>query len=446
MGLIIGQGTKSGGGGGDVRLETNHSATISENGTHVVTPQDGYDGMRKATIKVDVEAADPTDKALVANATQYGLSHNLYKVMEQVKADTRTQGYAAIMLCQYYKGYNSLSLEGGADAFLTSDGDFYVGNAVHYWHDSNDEHFDRWVAMLFSSESGSYTCSEATLCPRAALIDGTMGDINITATNMRFAWIDVTEGSSWGQWYSSGSFVNTWNRQTVCRGMRNYVKAVTTGNNLNLGGATSAVVSLQTIGKAAYCINDSSNTLVFLRVEELKSIGLQGALIYGSNNGCTALQTIICPNLQSSSSRFIGTGSTSGIICTNLRHVVLPSIKQIGWFCGSGSVITTGSGYASLVHFEIGQGFYSDLNLRMCTFANCLNTDANDLVEDVTAHPTWSNLDQWLWNFEHLIVDKLADLSGQTAKTITLAAAPYAAITEQIRQKMSAKNWNLASA
>lgn len=407
MGLIIGQGTKSGGGGG---------------------------------------GASSAEKALVQNATQYGLSHNLYKVMEEVKKDPRTSGYAAIMLCQYYKGYNSLSLEGGADAFLTSDGDFYQGNAVHYWHDSNDEHFDRWVAMLFSSESGNYTCSNASLCPRAALIDGTMGDINITATNMRFNWIDVTEGSSWGQWYSSGPFTNAWNRQAVCRGMRDYVRAVTTGSNLNLGGATSAIVELQTISSTAYCINDSSNTLSSLRVEGLQSIARGGGLIYGNNNGCTALQSVECPNLLRCSSRFIGTGSPTGVICTNLRRVVLPSIKYIGWFCGTGSAMTTGSGYASLIHFEIGQGFYSDLNLRMCTFVNCLKTDTNDLVEDVTAHPTWSNLDQWLWNFEHLIVDKLADLSGQTAKTITLAAAPYAAITSEIRAKMSAKNWNLASA
>lgn len=447
VGIFGGGGSNGGGGGGDVSLESNHQETLTTNGTHVVTPNEGYDGMRKATISVDVEAADPADKALVNNATQYGLSHNLYKVMEQVKKDPRTSGYAAIMLCQYYKGYSSLSLEGGADAFLTSDGNFYVGNTTHYWHDANDEYFDRWVAMLFSSESGNYTCSNASICPRAALIDGTMGDINITATNMRFNWIDVTEGSSWGQWYSSGSFTNAWNRQAIVRGMREYKKALTTGGtNLNLSGATSAVVSVSIIAKSAYFIADNGNTLTMLRVEKLSSVGSQGAVIYGGNNTVNALQRLECPNLVSCSSRFIGTGAANGIIATNLRYVFAPSLVYIGYFCGTSSVATTGSGYASLIHFEIGKGFYSNLNLRMCTFANCLLTDANDLVEDVVAHTTWSNLDQWLYNFEHLIVDKLADLSGQTAKTITLAAAPYAAITESIRAKMSAKNWNLASA
>lgn len=439
MGLIIGQGTKSGGGGGDVRLETNHNATISENGTHTIAPNDGYDGMRKATIKVDVEAADPTDKALVANATQYGLSHNLYKVMKEVKADPRTSGYSAIMLCQYYKGYNSLSLEGGADAFLTSDGDFYQGNAVHYWHDSNDTMFDRWVAMLFTSESGNYSCSNANLCPRAALIDGTMGDINIGATNMRFAWIDVTEDSSFGQFYANGAYNVSWNRQLVLRGMRKISKGSTSNYGIDV---PLAVIGVESINAYPFTIG---NNILLAKFEKLRTCsGGSSCLMYGNNVG-TSLMEVYAPDLVNCT-KFFGTGSTSAITATNIRKISAPNITSLYYICGTSSAQTNASGYASLIHLAIGNGFNSYLNLKNCTFANCLKTDANDLVEDVSARPTWSNLDQWLWNFEHLIVDKLADLSGQTAKTITLAAAPYAAITSEIRNKMSAKNWNLASA
>lgn len=440
MGLIIGQGTKSGGGGGDVRLETNHNATLTTNGTHVVTPQEGYDGMRKATIKVDVEAADPTDKALVQNATQYGLSHNLYKVMEQVKADSRTQGYAAIMLCQYYKGYNSLSLEGGADAFLTSDGDFYQGNAVHYWHDSNDEMFDRWVAMLFSSESGSYTCSNASLCPRAALIDGTMGDIEWRAANMRFAWIDVTEGSSFGQVYCSSAYINAWNRQAICRGMRE-IKRQGANACINTNGAVSALFSVGKIGNM-FGFTDSGNTTTNLKIEGLKSSANSGYSLLCGNNVFTQLQELYMPDLESTTYITSSGGGTTKC-ADNITKILCPKATSISSISRNS---VNGTWYPSLIHFEIGQGFSSNFNIKQCSFANCLKTDANDLVEDVVANPTWSNLDQWLFNFEHLIVDKLADLSGQTAKTITLAATPYAAITSEIRSKMSAKNWNLASA
>lgn len=440
MGLIIGQGTKSGGGGGDVRLETNHNATIETNGTHVVTPNEGYDGMRKATITVDVEAADPTDKALVANATQYGLSHNLYKVMEEVKKDPRTQGYAAIMLCQYYKGYNSLSLEGGADAFLTSDGDFYVGNTTHYWHDTNDTMFDRWVAMLFASERGNYTCSNASICPRAALIDGTMGDINITATNMRFAWIDVTEDSSYNRVVtSSTNNIVQWNRQLVLRGARNTTGA--NGKLVNLNGATSAIIGVKTISTYGY--TDSSNALMQIEFTDTTTISASGCLMaVQSSIGNTGVQEIRCPMLKRADTSLFENVNGSSTNCVNIRYLKCPQLTYLPQLSNT----TNTTYFASLVHIEVGQGFNSNFNLKMCTFANCILTDSNTLVEDVTAHPTWSNIDQFLYNFEHLIVDKLTDLSGQTAKTITLAAAPYAAITESIRQKMSAKNWNLASA
>lgn len=395
MGLIIGQGKSGGGGGG----------------------------------------ASSAEKALVANATQYGLSHNLYKVMEEVKKDPRTQGYAAIMLCQYYKGYNSLSLEGGADAFLTSDGDFYQGNAVHYWHDSNDEYFDRWVAMLFSGESGSYTCSNASICPRAALIDGTMGNIKVSANNMRFAWIDATDGSSFRTYYCSSSFTTLWNRQAVIRGM----KLIETA--LNLSGAISAYVYVEKMTNGYFSTADSTN----IQIDGLTEVSNQGRLFYGTA-GQGSIIELRLPQL-STCRLLLHSDNLTSPCATNLRIFYAPRLVNLPKFCGNNNGISNASiGWAFLIHFEIGQGFYGDLNLKMCSFANCLLTDSNNLVEDVVAHPTWSNLDQWLYNFEHLIVDKLADLSGQTAKTITLAAAPYAAITSEIRAKMSAKNWNLASA
>ena len=383
--------------------------------------------------------ASAADKALVQNATQYGLAHNLYKVMEEVKKDPRVQGYAAIMLCQYYKGYNSLSLEGGADAFLTSDGDFYQGNAVHYWHDSNDEYFDRWIAMLFSSESGSYTCSNASLCPRAALIDGTMGDINLSASGMRFAWIDVTEGSSFGQIYSSSyQYINSWNRSLVLLGQRE-IKRGATNSTTSISGCNSAIIGVKKISN--FFVNDTNGTCNVIQFVGTETItGVNSSLCTGSG-GFSSLGVLIANELVSAHKLFYG-----NVCATNIKRIEAKKLMSITYFSGTTTINNTGVGYSSLIHLEIGQGFYSDLNIKPCSFANCIKTDANDLVEDKIANPTWSNLDQFLYNFEHLIVDKLADLSGQTAKTITLAATPYAAITSEIRAKMSAKNWNLASA
>ena len=392
--------------------------------------------------------ASAADKALVQNATQYGLSHNLYKVMEEVKKDPRTSGYAAIMLCQYYKGFYSLALKGGANAFLTSDGDFYQGNTTHVWHDYDNGYIDRWVAMLFSDTGGTYTCSDAAASPRAALIDGTMGNI-VNTTGNRLTWVDVTEGSSWGQIKQSYGAACSWNKQLVLRGMRLISTATAADAAINMTGAINAVVGVKQI--TSFGFNDSGSSLTEVVFEGLERIdGTSSArclfVQYGQSS-ITSLKEIVLPDLVYCGKIFQTQGSSTNVIGTNLQRIVMPKCTELIYFSGNGNAHSSSSiGYASLIRFEIGQGFYSDLNLRMCTFANCIKTDANDLVEDVVAHPTWSNLDQWLYNFEHLIVDKLADLSGQTAKTITLAATPYAAITSEIRAKMSAKNWNLASA
>lgn len=379
------------------------------------------------------------NKALVQNATQYGHAYNLYQVMEEVKADPRIKNnnYSAIMLCQYYKGYNSLQLTGGAIAFLTSDGDYYSGDTTHYWHDTEDEHFDRWVAMIFLLPTNVYSCSNANICPRAILIDGTIADIKLGVNNTRVAWIDATEGSSCNRLFQTqSSYTNQWNRQLVIRGINTF----STGT-LNLSGATSAILGHKTIAYEG--IRDGGNTLVILKFENLETCTGNGILY---PDQCTQLQELICPKLIRATSVF-RTSSQAAVIATNLRKLVLPKITYLPHFSFMSYGDTTeGKGWADLIHIEFGKDFNTSINLRMCNFANCIKTDANDLVENVKEHPDWSNLDQFLYNFEHLIVDKLADLTGKDAKTITLYSVPYAVITDAIKAKMTAKNWNLASA
>jgi len=45
------------GGGGDIDIETNKSLTISQNGTVVIDPSEGYDVMKKVTATVNVPAS-----------------------------------------------------------------------------------------------------------------------------------------------------------------------------------------------------------------------------------------------------------------------------------------------------------------------------------------------------------------------------------------------------
>ena len=459
MGLIIGQGIKSGGGGGggDVRLETNHSATIQENGTHVLTPQEGYDGMRKATIKVDVESeGTAADKALAQATTLDGRLYNLWEVLPQVKADPRVSGYACIMLAEYWKGYNSLLLK-GANAFLTCEGDFYqmsstTDEVTHHWHDGNTMK-DRWVAFLYTMPKTNYTPTSAEIMPRNILVDGHLGKIYTEKVVSRIQNYWTTEGSS----------------------IAELVNYHATRTDIN-GDIYIGVVDDFTETKDFYCVIPpigSSIRNIVCKIKKGTTLysadGRKGNFFYTSTNTYNSISNIELPilerfngcffcffNLGFSNLESVRADSivhlgklfhiqTTSPVLAKIKRIEMPMLTSLTYFCYA-PYSTSTTLFSNLIHFEIGQGFYSDLNLQRCTFANCLLTDSNDLVEDVVAHPSWSNLDQWLYNFEHLIVDKLADLSGQTAKTITLAEAPYAAITSEIRSKMSAKNWNLASA
>lgn len=452
MGLIIGGGnTKSGGGGGDVRLETNHSATIETNGTHVVTPQEGYDGMRKATIKVDVQSeGTAADKALAQATTLDGRLYNLWEVLPQVKADPRVSNYAVIMLAEYFQGYNSLVLQ-GANAFLTCDGAFYTtANTTqtiqHFWHDNNGMMMNRWVAFLYTNEHTPYTPASADRMPRSIIVDGKMGYIDLSTLVVRCKDFYTTENSSIDGIYHNGSstasawlaFNSTYIGNVLF--IDSSVKAEQFSAQINSGNIVANIKKTNTV-----IFNRLGNNVVNVELPTLVESSLH---IFNSYSNCAQELTRFSADELVLAENVFRTYSNFPVVqLQKLRYISLKALTRItGSFYVLSSVSAPSNALPNVIHIEIGQGFLSDLDMRVLSFANCLLTNTKSLVEDVAAHPTWSNLDQWLYNFEHLIVDKLADLSGQTAKTITLAATPYAAITSEIRAKMSAKNWNLASA
>lgn len=394
MGLIIGQGgTKSGGGGG----------------------------------------ASSADKALANIGTLYGSVHNLFKVADDLRKDSIYGQYVGIMLFALDKGYATISLK-GASAYVTSDGSYYnTTTATHQWHDGNDGYLDRWVAYLFASSTQDFKLTSDVL-PKKILLDGQINNLSFQNYATQITEILCTEGSSFGDIYITNSSVQQWNKFLNIGKIRDHK----TSSHLNLNGAK--YVRYDIIKNSGSAISDTGNTVIGIDFPSLESASATLGSNYG---GWTALRTIFFPKLENASTLFLNSNTSQPPTAFNVQTIVCPSLTKL---TSSKLCNTIGIGYASLIHFEIGQGFDSEFNLSNASFANCLLTDSNDLVEDVVAHPNWSNLDQWLWNFEHLIVDKLADLSGQTAKTITLAPEPYAAITDNIKAKMTAKNWNLASA
>jgi hypothetical protein len=93
-------------------------------------------------------------------------------------------------------------------------------------------------------------------------------------------------------------------------------------------------------------------------------------------------------------------------------------------------------------------------------FNNCPNlihieigSDSSEVINLAYWNPTTAlseRLPEFLSNFQNYIADRVADMTGQTALTLTLSSAVYAALEEQEGQTILAtltnKNWTVASA
>lgn len=110
-----------------------------------------------------------------------------------------------------------------------------------------------------------------------------------------------------------------------------------------------------------------------------------------------------------------------------------------------------------LIHFEIRDGFNAALNISAQygtgwspTMALRTDTTAEDYVDLREDKTMANNLEQFLWNFQHYIADRVADRTGKSALTMTLTSAVYSALQAQEGQTILAtltnKNWTVAQA
>lgn len=104
-----------------------------------------------------------------------------------------------------------------------------------------------------------------------------------------------------------------------------------------------------------------------------------------------------------------------------------------------------------LIHLEIG-GAHCSLFMQSWNPTNAFRTDttAEDYIDLRENTPFANNLEQFLYNFQTYIADRVADRTGTTALTLTLSPAVYAVLEAQEGQTILAtltnKNWNVAQA
>lgn len=105
----------------------------------------------------------------------------------------------------------------------------------------------------------------------------------------------------------------------------------------------------------------------------------------------------------------------------------------LGKITNANNLMTNGD-FVNLIHFEIGEGTDVSLNLKYWTATNCLS----------------ERLDEFLYNFQNYIADRVADMRGEVTPTLTLSSAVYEVLEAQEGQTILAtlanKNWNVAQA
>lgn len=151
-----------------------------------ITPDDGYLGLQK----VIVPAKEREVK--VANRRMNEIE-NLYRA-EEVAEQYYRSDYAVAVAFETNKVNETTSLL-NADAYLTSDGDFYDSTNTHTWHDDDDEHYNRFIVCYFKVGENKSDFDTSYYTAYRIAIKGDLGAL-IISKNIGLEEIIVFDDSS----------------------------------------------------------------------------------------------------------------------------------------------------------------------------------------------------------------------------------------------------------
>lgn len=154
----------------------------------VITPDDGYLGLQRVKVA-------PYEREVQVVNRRANESEFLY-YMEDIATQYQRSDYAVCMAGEFYKNADTTILA-GADAYLTSDGDFYTAQTTHTWHDDDDMHANRWVVYYFKEgeNKSNFMIADATACPSVLAVKGHLGAI-IANIAVSIRDIIIPDGSS----------------------------------------------------------------------------------------------------------------------------------------------------------------------------------------------------------------------------------------------------------
>ena len=203
--------------------------------------------------------------------------------------------------------------------------------------------------------------------------------------------------------------------------------------------------------------NTQSSSILLTECPKLKKVYLpklkwftRSSLYLGIITNCPLIEEIDLPSYTG------GNLNAGGEIGTGFRNN--PNLRTIK-FNGliNGNFKNSFHNAPNLIHFEISVGLNTNLDISSQygdgwtpTMAFRTDTTAEDYIDLRENTSFANNLEQFLYNFQTYIADRVADRSGTTALTLTIETAVYNVLEAQEGQTILAtltnKNWNVAQA
>ena len=358
---------------------------------------------------------------------------NLYDVLAQMK--TRFMGagqYAALIVCEYYKGYDSLQLQ-GADAYYTCDGDLYeTSMPLHVWHDADNGRANRWVCFLFATAGARLDITNTAISPRSMYIGGHIGTIEYFVNGRLTDLVCGVEETDIVDNFLSAGFTQNFGNNIILRGVKN-----TKGLDVK---SSSGNVIIQGLGDIS--LPNDNDALLFVQNNRYievntNSIALAlGTIISsGDKNRIIAATDIIIHGALSSTflnySKVIALGNYS-----SLQRVVIDGYKG-----GFRIFFATNDSIVNLIDLEIGE---ANNNVRAEGWL------ATNVIADATKKA------QLIDNIKNHILAKVSDRTGLSQLVFTVSTNMYNAIASEtitwndqtmtLADAFLTKNWLLAGA
>ena len=440
----------------------------------VITPDDGYLGLQRVKVA-------PYEREVQVVNRRANESEFLY-YMEDIATQYQRSDYAVCMAGEFYKNADTTILA-GADAYLTSDGDFYTVQTTHTWHNDDDIHANRWVVYYFKEgeNKSNFMIADATACPTVLAVKGHLGAI-IANIAVPIRDIIVPNGSSV---LDIRMTTADWDNNIVLDKIKDHTEKYIFSNNSRI---KSAIVYTSSVVDANIAINCSN--LVALYLPNLTTTSNTGSHETTSTiaQSCQKLRILSLPNLESAYGKIVDycgnvkilelpklrviTSGGSPFWCGYTKTLYLPAFEESGsmvlfyansqqeiiapkfkkFYSGRmfqnigncsitkivfGSLIQTsqfvvGGYFVKLIHFEFGAD--GGVGLSVSFYASswtcsAITLTADDLVEDRDKFAT--NKEQLLYNFKTYTIERLQNRTNMSRLTLTIGTYLYNIVTQE---------------